>query len=192
MMDPKLGKPLTLAKPKAAMPPVVRPYHQGSLDSYCGFYAIINAMLRLKPEAFAKDGAADKLFYTMFKAATRICSPQELCSEGMDGIELEYVAKAAVRHMAREGHRFGLKRPRATHLNDSATVANLLVQVNSVATIAVILHVEDRNQSHWSVLAEVRGQRVRLFDSDAMHSTALKKCEPVLIVHLTRPATSVS
>lgn len=160
----------------------IRPYRQGALDSYCGLYAIINAMFRLKPGVFLEnDSNADELFYALVKAATRICSPVELCREGMDAIELEYVARAAIRHMRRHGHKFALKRPERIKLSSNGSVEEWLDKAQTVRSIAVIVYVEERDQSHWSVLAKVRGNRVSLFDSDAMHSTHLKRCEPVLV-----------
>jgi hypothetical protein len=181
----KPGKHTDPDRPKEdAVVRALRPYRQGTLDSYCGLYAIINAMLRLKPQAFIDDddGACD-LFYAMMKAAVRICTPEELCGEGMDSIELEYVAKAGIRHMRRKGHAFKLMRPEKMRFG-SATgdLGEWLRSAQGIPSLAVILYVEERQYSHWSVLKGMSASRVALFDSDSMSSVSLKRCEPALVL----------
>lgn len=168
------------------LPRPPRPFRQGSLDSYCGFYAIANAMLRLKPGAFTqdRDGPQD-LQRAMMKAASRICSPEELIGEGMDGIELEHVAKAAIRHMRRKKQVFKLVQPDQLRLGMPRKDAGAWFTAAAASpAVSVILYIEQPDGSHWSVLKGVKGNRVTLFDSDTMASACLKRCEPWLVFKL--------
>jgi hypothetical protein len=49
-------------------------------------------------------------------------------------------------------------------------------------SIAIILYVEERDYSHWSVFKSLNGSRVTLFDSDGMSTASLKRCEPWLVL----------
>lgn len=165
-------------------PRPLRPFRQGSLDCYCGFYAIANAMLRLKPHAFTQDqdGPQD-LLRAMMKAAACICAPEELIREGMDGIEIDYVARAAIRHMRRKKHRFKLTQPSRLRLREPRKdVGAWFTAAAVLPSVSVILYIEQQDGSHWSVLKDVRGSRALLFDSDTMASVDLKRCEPWLVL----------
>lgn len=194
MTPPKNGKRAAtdvsanlVAEPVAAntISSRLRPFRQGSLDSYCGLYAIANALLRLKPDWFLEnDDDVSDLFYRMMKGATRLCSPGELCAEGLDGNQLEEVARVAMRHMKKIGHRFELLRPGKALRKfryQSEGAASWLAAAAQDHSLAVILHIEEREYNHWSILKSVRGNRVYLFDSDNMVSTHVDRCEPWLV-----------
>ena len=141
-------------------------------------------MLRLKPHAFTQDqdGPQD-LLRAMMKAAACICSPEELIREGMDGIEIDYVARAAIRHMRRKKHGFKLMQPGQLRLGEPRKDAGAwLTAAAALPSVSVILYIEQQDGSHWSVLKAVRGNRVLLFDSDTMASADLKRCEPWLVL----------
>lgn len=171
----------SLPPPRSPCP--LRPFRQGSLDCYCGFYAIANAMLRLKPYAFTQDqdGPQD-LLRAMMKAAACICSPEELIREGMDGIEIDYVARAAIRHMRRKKHGFKLMQPGQLRLGEPRKDVGAWFTAAALPSVSVILYIEQQDGSHWSVLKAVRGNRALLFDSDTMASADLKRCEPWLVL----------
>ncbi|MBB1249148.1 hypothetical protein [Rhizobium sp. G21] len=167
----------------AAVSRSARPFRQGSLDAYCGFYSIANAMLKIKPEAFDDAEGTLRLVRTMMRTAARICAPEELVHEGMDGVELDYVAKAAIRHMRRIGHNFRLVRPSRLGLGPlSRDPAKWFADAAAVTSIAVILHIDKNVQSHWSVLSCTKGNRLVLFDSDQMKSAKIVQCQPHLAI----------
>lgn len=162
----------------------LRPFRQGSLDAYCGFYAILNSMYRLTPETFRDDEDFSRdLILSMMKAATRVTSGGELLREGMDGIELEYVARAAIRFMARRGMAFKLQ-PVSRHslsaYRDRRT--EWLEGFLRHPSRSLIVYVNGEDGSHWSVLDRIKGKRAVLFDSDGMSSALLPKCEPQMVI----------
>jgi hypothetical protein len=160
-----------------------RPFRQGSLDAYCGFYAIANAMLKIRPEVFDKQESPSGLLRAMMRTAARICPPAELVHEGMDGIELDCVAKAAIRYMHRIGYDFYLVRPSRLGLGPHGRdPAKWLSDAAAFTSIAVILHLDDGDQGHWSVLSCTKGTRVTLFDSDEMKSAKIAQCQPHLAI----------
>lgn len=183
-MGVKTGRHVERTDAQRELATLARPFQQGSLDCYCGLYAVVNAMLRLRPEAFIgnEEGASD-VFYAMIKAAARMCSPEELCGVGMNSIELEYAAKAGIKRMRRSGYAFKLLAPAQVPLNASIEdIGRWLIAAQAQTSLAVILYIEQSDSSHWSVLKSVRGRRVTLFDSDRMTYAALGRCEPAFVL----------
>ena len=164
----------------------IKPYRQGALDSYCGLYAITNAVLRLQPECFAdNDDRVWHFFSKLMKCAIRLCAPERLIKRGLNGLELEYITRIAVRHLNRSGHRFEVLRPESIdlpipyHFGDCAA---WMAEASKESSISVILHIEERGYFHWSVLKGIDGKRVYLFDSDGMTFTYIKKCDPWIVI----------
>jgi hypothetical protein len=149
------------------------------LDAYCGLYAIANAILKINPGAFAEEEAPLALFRAMMKAASRICRPEELAHDGMDVIELEYVARVAIRFMQGKGYTFRLTRPSRLGLGSpNQSDISWFANASAITTAAVSVHIEEGNQSHWSVLIAASGNRIILFDSDHMKSVKWAHCKP--------------
>ena len=188
-----VSEPATVVDPQAASADTriarLRPFRQGSLDSYCGFYAVANSIFKLKPDWFlSHDDAVYGLFYKMMKGATRSSTPVNLCAEGMDGNELKAVAKTAVRHMKKLGHRFELLWPEKALRHVPCGYQEIPLWLSAAAedsSLSVILHIEERGYNHWSVLKSIKGNRVYLFDSDNMAFTHVNRCEPWIAIKVT-------
>lgn len=163
---------------------LLTPFRQGALDSYCGIYAIANALNRAKPSCL-NDEAACELFLTLIKAATKVRGGPDFCNDGLDDIELRQVAKVGVRLMRKMGHAFetvtlksaipGMpyKRNQKQNWFDHAARADGL---------SVIVYVEKPSYCHWSVLKATESGRLTLFDSDKMRSARWDECEPYLVL----------
>lgn len=177
---------LIQAEAEVAVGRRIKPYRQGALDSYCGLYAITNAVLRINPECFTEnENCVWHFFSKLMKCAIRLCAPDKLIKRGLNGLELEYIARIAVRHLNRSGHRFEVFRPESLNLlipYEFADCAAWMAEASKESSISVILHIEERGYCHWSVLRGIDGKRVYLFDSDGMTFTHVKKCDPWIVI----------
>lgn len=149
--------------------PELRPYLQGSLDSLCGVYALINGIrwaLRNEPLS-AKGEHWEELFRKLTKHAIKNRGDLELVSHGVTLYTMIALTHIARDHM-RERHKiellfrrpFALRRPlQATgSLN---TISDHLAQPNTAVLAAVF-----GTLNHWCVIKQFDEQRAHLFDSD--------------------------
>lgn len=159
-----------------------RPFRQGTLDAFCGLYAIVNAMLRLAPDWFCEnEDEVNLLFQTMLKRATEICGVSTICLNGLDGHDLLVVAKTAVRFMKRREINFGILTPDSTKAERKFQRS---IETYDQQSSSIIIHIEDKDRNHWSVLKTVGRKKATLFDSDGLNSIALSKCEPWMVIRL--------
>ena len=164
------------------------PYRQGGLDALCGIYALING--------FAHAARADpipyfprkKLFTHLIDRAAYWRGDASFVCDGLTHDEIRYLTKQATRFTSRKGHTFSatparklLGRPLSRRGDDGGRGA-WLQEAAKLSHCAVILDINTPWLSHWSVLAQVEGERVHLIDSNGMRAVEVAACQPFLVI----------
>ncbi len=151
--------------------PELRPYLQGSLDSLCGVYALINGIRwALRNELVSAKGEHwEELFRKLTNHAIRNRGDLELVSHGVTLYTMIALTHIARDHM-RERHKIELmfRRPFAQSKPLEAgqtleTIEACLHQPNT-AVLAAIYGTLD----HWCVIKQLDDQHTYLFDSDRL------------------------
>ena len=163
------------------------PFRQGGLDALCGIYALING--------FAHAARADpipyfprkKLFTHLIDRAAYWRGDASFVCDGLTHEEIRYLTKQATRFISRKGHAFSatparkLGRP-LSRRGDVGGRAAWLQEAAKLSHCAVILEINTPWLSHWSVLAQVEGERVYLIDSNGMRAVEIGACQPFLVI----------
>ncbi|MCJ7997995.1 hypothetical protein J5N58_25830 [Rhizobium cremeum] len=167
----------------------MRPHRQGELDALCGIYALINGFAhaaRADPIAYFPK---KKLFTHLIERATEWRGDASFICDGLSHEEMRYLVKQAVRFIDRKGHAFSttsarklLTHPFTKH-GDGNARRGWLKEAAELTSCAVILDINTPWLSHWSVLADVEGKRVNLFDSMGMRTVDAEACKPFLVLH---------
>lgn len=167
------------------------PYRQGGLDALCGIYALING--------FAHAARADpipyfprkKLFTHLIDRAAHWRGDASFVYDGLSHEEIRHLTKQATRFISRKGHAFSatparklLGRP-LSRRGDVGGRGAWLQEAAKLSHCAVILDINTPWLSHWSVLAGVEGNRVRLFDSSGIRTIEITSCEPFVAIQLS-------
>jgi hypothetical protein len=165
------------------------PYRQGGLDALCGIYALINGFAhaaRADPIAYFPR---KKLFTHLIDRAAYWRGDASFVCDGLTHDEIRYLTKQATRFLGRKGHTFRatparklLGRPLSPRGDDDGRGA-WLQEAAKLSHCAVILDINTPWISHWSVLAQVEGERVLLIDSNGMRAVEIGACRPFLVIH---------
>lgn len=144
------------------------PFRQGSLDSLCGLYALINA-LRLAQSKGAFKARIDwhLVFRDLLEALDRKWWLRDIVYDGMDTKELQFCLTTAKAYLWRR-HRILMqvawpwkKKQRLTLTPELQKLRLMLERPNTVAMLSYSLKAYD----HWSVIQEIRQDCIILCDS---------------------------
>lgn len=171
------------------------PYRQGRLDSLCGIYALINGFAYARRHDPLRYFPTKRLFTTLVARMAKIRGDTSFCGDGIDHDEFRKLAKAACRFHCKKGHAFELLPPKALldqpyskKASDDRLRREWLRAASDITDIAVILDINTPWISHWSVLAGVDEDRLLLFDSNGMRSSALADADAFVVIRACRAA----
>lgn len=165
------------------------PYRQGRLDSLCGIYALINGFAHARRHSPLLYFPTKRLFMTLVARMAKIRGDTSFCGDGIDYDEFRKLAKAACRFNREVGHQFELLSPKALldqpypkNARDDVARREWFGAASAMPDAAVILDINTPWISHWSVLGNVDGDRLLLFDSNGMRSILMASAEAFVIV----------
>lgn len=171
------------------------PYRQGRFDSLCGIYALINGFAHARRHDPLRYFPTKRLFTTLVARMGKIRGDTSFCGDGIDYDEFRKLAKTARRFHREEGHAFELlppkrllDRPYPKKAGDDAARREWLRAASVIPDAAVILDINTPWISHWSVLAGVEEDRLLLFDSNGMRSSALADADAFVVIKACRAA----
>ncbi|PND27610.1 hypothetical protein [Sinorhizobium sp. M4_45] len=171
------------------------PYRQGRLDSLCGIYALINAFSHARRHDPLRYFPTKRLFMTLVARMAKIRGDTSFCGDGIDYHEFRKLAKAACRFHREDGHQFELlppkvllDRPYPKKAGDETARREWFRAASELPSAAVILDINTPWISHWSVLVGVKEDRLLLFDSNGMRSSALADADAFVVIKACRAA----
>ena len=140
----------------------LQPYEQGSLDSLCGVYALINASRIAYPQG------RSPFWETLFNESIDwLCrSGAKYIYEGLSSKELMSLCKAVFRPRIKG---LKLKRPllRVGLLSEPELAVQLEAMLGEPGA-GVIVGIDNYDWGHWSVLRRMTPYHYTLFDSDGL------------------------
>lgn len=160
----------------------LRPYLQGSLDSLCGVYALINGIRwALRNELVSAKGEHwEELFRKLTNHAIKNRGDLELVSHGVTLYTMIAFTNIARDHML-ERHKIELmfRRPFAQSkpIEGGQTLETIEACLHQPATavLAAIYGTLD----HWCVVKQLDGQHAYLFDSDRLFRLPKSAFQPL-------------
>jgi len=142
-------------------------YRQGQLDGLCGVYAIINAVQRLLGKSRV-DGVTDDLFKAVARAIPRKDHPT-LLYHGLRRKTVARIARAAARYLNKSlGTDVAVCQPfrHRTFRNIKAFLSELdTIHMTPSATFILRVDWAGRQGGHWTVLKQIKSDRLVLLDS---------------------------
>ena len=149
-------------------------YQQGELDALCGLYAIINAMIAVRPEMTERE------ITRVFRRLTRVAAQErqsfdDLVRDGMHGSLLRRLLSGALDDTSRRhSMTFDLIRPAAGDLVSVKAIVCFL-QAKLDRRSAAILLIRDTS-AHWTVATKVTAKEIHLFDSGDRTRIRIARC----------------
>jgi hypothetical protein len=162
------------------MTPVIAPFRQGELDGLCGVYAIVNA-LRLAFEHRSEKlrrGEWQELFFALLaKVDDGVGGVCHVIANGMSAKRLRTVAKVAERHL-RDECEFDVSIELMFTHNDHPSMAELFAAIASSTDRGDPVVVDFAGRlNHWTVIRDVTGSSLLLFDSGGLTRVARRNCQ---------------
>ncbi|WP_374576429.1 hypothetical protein [Phenylobacterium sp.] len=150
----------------------IKTHQQGSLDGLCGVYSVHNALRQLLG-ARTDEAFDQRLFRAVLRAVPRSAYPEVLW-RGMDLDQLLRVSGRACDYLL-EKHRIEIAAERPFARRRFRFVRDYLDALDEIAStefVSFILGLEWLRDGggHWSVYRGREGGKLRLYDSDRMHS----------------------
>lgn len=155
----------------------MRPAKQGTLDSLCGVYAVINAL-----EQVGVVGRRSLVHTQLFERLVLSMTPHQLRSSlvcGLEADDLLSISRKAFRWMRRtHGVDLRMRRPFVDREFDSTTdyVETLRAQSEGWRR-AVIIGFDIPGGSHWTAVRSIEGRRLYVRDSGQMTHLDLRRFE---------------
>jgi hypothetical protein len=159
----------------------IHPYQQGSLDSLCGPYAIINSLRALGK--VRTNSEAEEVFKKILVELERKYPLSELLTDGVDIAKIDLVLDRVV---AAE-YSVCVSRPFASQLKDynfQAIVDALSIFLKEKR--GIVFFSLDGHFNHWSLINRVTKSSFLLFDSDEGRRLSFKNTH----IEVTKPLGS--
>lgn len=162
------------------MTPTIAPFRQGELDGLCGVYAIINALRLAFDQRSAKLQRGDwqELFFALLARVDDgvggIC---HVIANGMSAKRLRTIAKTAEQHL-REEYELDVSTELMFTRGDHPSLVDLLVAIEESLEHGHPVIVDFAGRlNHWTVIREVTGKNLLLFDSSGLSRVARRNCQ---------------
>ncbi len=153
-----------------------KPYRQGTLDSLCGIYAIINAIRCVQGDRHTRLKGRE-LFAMVLRHAERQIPLAQLITEGIEPTPLWRTAKAAIREFnATHGASIKVDRPYLKTPPMSIEALHAAFAEEFKTTPHVFIVSLEGKYDHWTVVYRVTGRSFMLCDSDGLHRLGSDQC----------------
>jgi hypothetical protein len=159
--------------------PQIKPFPQGNLDAFCGIYTLINAVNVAAKAPVIDHGAARVIFRELSAIAMSLRTDSEQTFRGLTGNHLRLLAHAMSSGLAEVDIDVQLLKPQhAFPALDIATArkSDWFRAAIEAPNTALILRINTKLVSHWSVLCSYHGAKIGLFDSAAINECANRSC----------------
>ena len=159
--------------------PQIKPFRQGNLDAFCGIYTLINAMNVAAKAPVIDHGTARVMFRELSAIAMDLRTDSEQPFSGLTGDHLRLLAHAMSSGLAEVDIDVQLLKPQhAFPQLDIATArkSDWFRAAIEAPNTAVILRINTKLVSHWSVFRSYHGAKIGLFDSAAINECANRSC----------------
>lgn len=147
------------------------PYEQGSLDSLCGIYCIMNALKFMEVIDEADDV---KLFREILKFIEKKKLLSSVCIDGIFCTNLESILKAIIEPL------YGIKSRRPFRKAKIITLDELWTELQFFLgqrnNRSIIIGLETYGWDHWSVISHISQRQLFLFDSSSMKLLPRRRC----------------
>ena len=143
----------------------IKPYKQGALSRWCSVYAVINAVRMLGLELLPSHKAQDMYDYVSGQLYV-YDALNDVVQYGADGARIEQIIQFA-RDYLKTAYKKELSFTRPFY-NNKLFFDKLLeyMQQQRQQNKAIIIRVRSENIDHYTVFDGVKGNKLKLFDSD--------------------------
>lgn len=157
--------------------PQIKPFRQGNLDAFCGIYTLINAVNVAAKAPIIDHGTARVMFRELSAIAMNLRTDSEQPFSGLTGNHLRLLAEAMSSGLAEVDIDVQLLKPRHAFPQfdiPTARKSDWFRAALCAPNTALILRINTKLVSHWSVLGSYHGAKIGLFDSAGIHECANK------------------
>lgn len=149
----------------------MKPHFQGQLDGLCGIYSSINATRLIEK---ISPGQSTALFQKIFSAVERRKSHSSIIKNGLSNRDMAYVFKEVIQkeHPIKRSKPF----PRANNIPLETYWRKIQAFLSGDRRKAVIVVIERKDWSHWTVIERATNKTLFLFDSDDQKRIYRRRC----------------
>lgn len=153
----------------------MEPLYQGDLDTWCGIYAIVNAIRFIDKEM--KGEKTSFLFRRILRYLERMGRLRTVSSIGIPSSDMSLV----IREMAKSGYGITVTRP--FYRTKKVSLDQVMEEIDGFLTEAqgrvVVASVGGKGMddwSHWTVISRITKKEIHFFDSGLLTKLRREKC----------------